>query len=553
MRRRSAPLAAALAALLASLPSCSHAAASFDVVVYGATPAGIAAALAIAREGRSCALVHPLARIGGMMTGGLGMTDVGNVRVIGGLALEVFTRIGAEYNTSAGAPPVFKFEPHVALDVFEALIREANGLVTLATGLTVVSVAKQGVALASISCADTLALEAGGAAAAAALGSPIVYEGSAFIDASYEGDLIALAGVSTAVGREASATYGESLAGRLAVPNSVGGHQFSVAVNATAPGGGELPMLTGPPGPVGGGDAKEQAFNFRLCLTTNKTNQIALTKPDGYDPSYWELFRRYIAAKWPNGTHWSMHDVMNISPLPHEKTDVNNNGAISTDAIGMSWGWATAPPAARAAMFAAHKLYTQSFLWFLASDAAVPPAVRAEVATWGLAADEFTDSQGWPTQLYVREGRRMVSDFVFTQRDREVNRTKPDSIGLFSYNMDTHNSQRFVQIEAGGVAWVRNEGDVEVGGGDGPGQLPWRMIVPRRAEATNLLAPVPASASHIAYGTVRLEPQFLILGQSAGVAAGRLVANGGGAFQDADVPALQARLRALGQLIDMPA
>jgi hypothetical protein len=232
---------------------------------------------------------------------------------------------------------------------------------------------------------------------------------------------------------------------------------------------------------------------------------------------------------------------------------VNNNGAISTDAIGMSWGWATAPPAARAAMFAAHKLYTQSFLWFLASDAAVPPAVRAEVATWGLAADEFTDSQGWPTQLYVREGRRMVSDFVFTQRDREVNRTKPDSIGLFSYNMDTHNSQRFVQIEAGGVAWVRNEGDVEVGGGDGPGQLPWRMIVPRRAEATNLLAPVPASASHIAYGAVRLEPQFLILGQSAGVAAGRFVASGGASFQDVDVPALQARLRALGQLIDIPA
>ena len=547
LRGPSAPLAVLAALLLASLPPCTPAAATFDVVVYGATPSGIAAALAVAREGRRAALVHPLARIGGMMTGGLGMTDVGNARVIGGLALEVFSRIGAAYNASAGAPPVFKFEPHVALDVFEALIRETNGLVTLATGQTVVSVAKQGAALASIACADTLALEAGGAAA------PVVYEGTAFIDASYEGDLLALAGVSTAVGREASATYGESLAGRLAVPNGVGGHQFSVAVNATAPDGGLLPMLTGPPGPVGGGDDKEQAFNFRLCLTTNKTNQIPLVKPDGYDSSYWELFRRYIALKWPGGAHWSMYDVMNISPVPNEKTDVNNNGAISTDAIGLSWGWATAAPAARAAMFAQHKLYTQSFLWFLASDAAVPPAVRAEVATWGLAADEFTDSGGWPTQLYVREGRRMLSDFVFTQRDREVNRTKPDSIGLFSYNMDCHNSQRFVQVEADGVAWVRNEGDVEVGAGDGPGQLPWRMIVPRRAEATNLLAPVPTSASHVAYGAVRLEPQFLILGQSAGVAAGRFVANGGGAFQDVDVPALQARLRQLGQLIDMPA
>ena len=537
--------------LLISLIASSHAS-SFDVVVYGATPAGIAAAVAAAREGRSAALVHPLARIGGMVAGGLGMTDVGDKRVIGGLALEFFQRVGAAYNATPGAPPAFTFEPHVALGVFEALIAEAGGRVALATGLTVVSVAKSGAAVTSVSCAPTAALEVGRRGAAAA---PVEFAGAVFIDASYEGDLLALAGVSTAVGREAGATYGESLAGRLAVPNSVGGHQFSVAVNATADGGGVLPMITpGGPGPVGGGDAKEQAFNFRLCLTQNKSNMIPFSEPAGYDPAYWELFRRYIAAKWPGGAKWSMRDVMNISPVPRGKTDVNNNGAISTDAIGLSWGWALGSPAQRAASFAAHKLYTQGFLWFLSSDAAVPAAVRAEAATWGLAADEFVETGGWPPQLYVREGRRMVSEFVFTQADREVNKTKPDSVGLFSYNMDTHNSQRFVQLEAGGVAWVRNEGDVEVGASDGAGQLPWRMLLPRRAEATNLIAPVPASASHIAYGAVRLEPQFLILGQSSGVAAAQFVARGaGGAIQDLDVPALQARLRVLGQLIDMPA
>jgi hypothetical protein len=517
------------------------AAAQYDVIVYGATPCGIAAAIAASREGRTVLLLHPLARIGGMMTGGLGHTDVGNRSVIGGLALDVFKAIGAKYGSTA---PVFDFEPHVSLDVFRELLAAEGGKVTLLVSTTVVGAQKNGASVSSITVVPSAVAQSD---MASAIAQSDTYSGSVFVDATYEGDLLALAGISFAFGREGNTTYGETLAGRLAVPNNVSGHQFSVPLdyrNATT--GALLPLITGSePGAEGEGDAKVQAYNFRSCLTKVVSNRVPIPKPSQYDPGTWELLRRYLAVVGDR-KGFDLGSLMNVSPLPNGKTDVNNNGCISTDAIGLSWEWPTASPARRVQLYSDHLQYQASFFYFLTSDSSVPAKIRADMQSYGYCADEFSDSGFWPPQLYVREGRRMVSDFVFTQKDRETDRTKPDSIGLFSYNIDTHNAQRFPQ-----GTYVRNEGDVEVDAALGPGQMPFRMIVPRAAEAKNVLAPVPASASHIGYGTIRLEPQFLILGQSAGVAAAQFLSSGVSSVQEVDVDTLQARLRVLNQIIDL--
>jgi hypothetical protein len=528
-------------------------AAQYDIVIYGATPAGISAAFAAAREGSTVALLHPLNRIGGMMTNGLGETDVGNKSVIGGLAHDVFLKIGAKYGSTG---PVYVFEPHVSLSVFQDMLTEPvlNNRVKLVTGVTLSSVTYSSgtTTISSISVVPTtVAINAGDFAdwSDRVKESEVAYSGSVFLDTSYEGDLIKMAGVSLTYGRESNSTYNERYAGRLQVPNSVGGHQFSVPVNYTSPTGGVLPLITNiEPGVEGEGDTKVQAYNFRLCLTTNVSNQVPIAKPSTYDPSYWELFRRYIAAKWPNATSAGISpgDFMNLSPIPNKKTDVNNNGAISTGCIGCSWEWPSATPAKRNALWLNHSEYTKGFLYFLGNDQGIPLSLRTQMLTWGLAADEFEEFNNWPEQLYVREGYRMISDFVFTEHDRETNKTKVDSIGLFSYNIDTHNSQRFPQGD-----YVRNEGDVEIDGPLGPGQLPFRMLLPKKSQVSNLLAVVPCSASHLGYGTIRLEPQFLILGESSGVAASQFIASNLTNIQDLDIPTLQARLRTLGQIIDL--
>lgn len=522
------------------------------------------AAISAANTSLKVALVSPSKHVGGMVAGGLGHTDIGNPSVVGGLASTFFQLVCKAYGKTGSC---YDFEPSVAESIFLSMLA-AQPTLSLITQQTLTAVGMNGSAVASITTGPTPMVEDGliptatgpanvNTAPAAKLsgshhfrttpasGVPVTtFTASVFIDATYEGDLIAMAGIPTAWGREGVAQYNESLAGRLFVPNNVGGHQFKVPLNYTYANGTLLPMIyTGDAGVVGQPDEKVQAYNFRMCLTTNSSNRVPIPKPDNYDASYWELFRRFIAATNPT----SLSDVMIISPLPHSKTDINNNGAISTDFIGGSWGWPTGTPAQRKAIYQAHVDYTAGFFWFLANDPAVPASLRTQMSSWGLSADEFGDNGNWPYQLYVREGRRMVSDFVFTQRDREFNLTKQDSIGLFSYNIDTHNAQRFPQ-----GTYVRNEGDVEVFGNLGPGQMPYRMIIPPKASATNVLAPVPCSASHIGFGTIRLEPQWMILGQSAGLAAAQAIATTGGVVQDIDVATLQDTLRAAGQLIDMP-
>ena len=297
--------------------------------------------------------------------------------------------------------------------------------VTVLRSLTLASVTMAGTSIASMTAVPTADAEAGVVSAA-----PTTVVAKVFVDASYEGDLLAAAGVPFAWGRESAGDYNESLGGRLFVPNKTGGHQFSVPIDYRWPNGTLLPMVYGgDPGTPGDADKKVQAYNFRVTLTNNASNLRPLPVPAAYDPAQWELLRRFVNATKPA----RLSDVMTVSPMPNSKTDINNNGAVSTDAIGLSWGWPTATPAQRAALYTAHTDYTLGFFHTLGYDPTMPPSLSAEMRSYGLTLDEFVATGGWSPQLYVREGRRMVGAYVFTQRDRQFDLNKTDSVGLFSY------------------------------------------------------------------------------------------------------------------------
>jgi len=489
----------------------------WGVVVYGATAGGVVAAVAAARHGARVALLEPGTRLGGMVSGGLGHTDHGRIETIGGLPLEFFRRVGRHYDQ----PVAWDFEPHVAEQVLQQMAREAGVRVFLRHRLRESGgVARQGTALSAL-------ITENGA----------LFSARVYVDASYEGDLLEQAGVSYAWGRESSRTYGESFAG-VRAEDHYGQHRFLVPVSAFDAAGVLLPNISPEPrGPIGEGDWKVQAYNFRLCLTQRRENQASFPKPADYNPRNYELLARLIAAQTRSlGRPPRMNQLMIVSPLPGGKTDINNQGAFSTDHIGGSWDYPTAGYRRRAAIWQEHHNYTAGFFWFLQHDPRVPPPLRDEVAGWGLAADEFTESAHWPAQLYVREARRMVSDTVFTQRDAETDLLKPDAVALGSYNMDSHNSQRYVREDGS----VQNEGDTQVP--VTPFQIPYRILVPRRQECSNLLVPVCPSASHVAYGGLRLEPDYMKMGQAAGIAATLAIAHHS-AVQDVDIRALQQELR----------
>jgi FAD dependent oxidoreductase len=486
-----------------------------DVVVYGGTAGGVIAAVAAAREGLRVTLVTPDRHLGGMMSGGLGWTDYGRKEVIGGYSLEVFERIGRKY----GRPIEWHFEPHVAEAVFDEMVREAG--VTLVRGRLREKrgVVKSGATLTGI------VTETGA-----------TFRGRIFVDASYEGDLMAQAGVSYAWGREGAAEYGESLAG---VRERTPLHQFRAQVSPFGAGGGLLPEITPRAAdPVGAADRRVQAYNFRLCMTRTPDNRMDWPKPARYDPSRYALLARYLPAlETALGRPLAINDVMKPDLLQNGKTDTNNNGAFSTDYIGGSYGYPEGTYAARARIRQAHVDYIQGFLYFLATDARVPESLSAEMKTWGLCKDEFIDTDHWPSQLYVREARRMIGEYVMSQKDIQTELTKPDPIGMGSYNSDSHNVQR--RPTADGAA-VENEGDMQVA--VTPYQIPYRVMLPKRGQATNLLVPVCFSATHVAYSTLRMEPQYMIIGHAAGVAA-KMAIEGRTAVQDVDSGALVARLR----------
>ena len=513
--------------LLLLFASTLAAQSSFDVVVYGGTAGGVMTAVAAARQGAKTALLEPRHQIGGMVAGGLSGTDVGKREVIGGLALEFYFRAGRAYGLDRHLQEIaWMPEPKVAAEIFRAMLREAG--VTLLEGHRLVEkagVRRDGGRVVELICENGVRVA-----------------GKVFADASYEGDLMAQAGVSYTFGREGTVQYGESLAGVRAVTPS---HQFAVDIPARDEHGHVLPEVsTEPRGEPGTGDRRIQAYNFRVIATNVPENRLPWPKPPGYDPARYELLARYLAAMTTYlGRPMRLNEVSLLRVIPNGKVDLNNRGGFSTDFIGRNYEYPDGSYAVRERIWREHVEYQQGFYYFLANDPRVPSALRDEMNTYGLPKDEFVGNAHWPDQLYIREARRMVGEFVATQKDLQTDRTKPDVIGMGSYNSDSHNLQRF--INAGG--FVENEGDVQVP--VQPYQIPFRLLLPKRAEVTNLLVPVCFSASHVAYSSLRMEPQYMILGHAAGIAAAA-AARSGVAVQDTDVAALQLQLRKEGAVFE---
>ncbi len=514
----------------------------YDIVVYGGTSAGIAAAVQAVRMGRSVVVIEPTGHLGGLTTSGLGWTDTGDKRVIGGLAREFYRRVKQHYDDPSAwrfqdrarysryrpdADAMWTFEPHVAAAIFERLIEEHGIPVFTRERLNRTDgVVKRGARIVSIG------MESGW-----------TVHGRVFIDATYEGDLMAAAGVTYTVGRESNDRYGEVLNG-VQTKRNTHNHRFIRDVDPYVrpgdPDSGLLPGVHGdPPGQDGQGDRRIQAYCFRMCMSNVPENRVPFRKPEGYREQDYELLLRNFEAG-------DLRLPLSLGLLPNGKTDTNNNGAVSTDWIGMNYDWPEADYEQRQQIQERHAAYQKGLMWTLAGHPRVPESIREQMAEWGLAADEFTDNDHWPPMLYVREARRMVGVYVMTEHDCRRVRVADDSAGLGSYNMDSHNVQRYVTARG----TVQNEGDIQVSPG-GAYVISMRSLMPNRAEADNLLVPVCLSASHIAYGSIRMEPVFMILGQSAATAA-VLAVSADSAVQEVAYEDLEKRLRADGQVLDLP-
>lgn len=482
-----------------------------DVCVYGGNAAGVVAAVQLARDGKSVVILEPSGHLGGLTAGGLSRTDIGNKAAIGGLSRDFYRAAGKHY----GVDEEWHFEPKVAETVLNEWVSEAG--IPVVFRQFVKKVICQGTRISSITT------EAGFSVTA-----------RLFIDCSYEGDLMARAGVSYHVGRESNATYGESLNGVQHRPTHQFQHRVDPYVIPGKPDSGLLKWIE-PTGPLpnGTGDHRVQAYNFRMCLTQNPANRVAWTQPLDYDPSDYELLARYYAIDSSEVTGM-------YSEIQGGKVDKNNHGAVSTDFIGQNSAYPDADYATREAIFQAHVKWHRGLFWFLTTDSRIPTDARAWVSSWGLAMDEFTDTGNWPHQLYVREARRMIGAYVATELDCTHQRRPDDPIGLGAYNMDSHNCRRFVIDGA-----VQNEGDVQVAP-SGPYPISYRSIVPIESECANLLVPVCLSASHIAYGSIRMEPVFMIMGQAAALAASVALDDNAPSVQSISYARLRARLDSAG-------
>ena len=519
-----------------------------DVVVYGGTSAGVIAAVQVKRMGKSVVIVCPDKHLGGLTSGGLGWTDTGRKEVIGGLAREFYHRIYLEYqnpdswkwqtkdsygNKGQGNKAIdgenrtqWIFEPHVAEKVFEDYVREFEIPVYRDHWLN----RKDGVRVVERKIKEVEMLNGA------------VFQASCFIDASYEGDLLASAGVSYHVGRESMDTYGEQWNG---VQTGVlhHGHHFgelppiSPYKTPGDPASGVLPRIsTAPPGEKGSGDQRVQAYCFRMCLTDHPPNRIAFTKPERYDAAQYELLARIYQAGWKQ-------TFRKFDPIPNRKTDTNNHGPMSTDNIGFNYDYPEASYERRREIIKEHETYQKGWLYFHVSDPRVPAEIANQMKQWGLAADEFVDNGNWPHQIYVREARRMIGAFVMTENELQKRRETPKPVGMGSYTIDSHNVQRYITPEG----YVQNEGDIGVST-YGPYQISYDSLVPQRTECTNLLVPVCVSSSHIAFGSIRMEPVFMILGHSAAAAA-VISIDSNTAVQDVDYESLAERLRKDGQVL----
>lgn len=518
---------------------------SADVVVYGGTSSGVVTAVQVARMGKSVIVVGPDKHLGGLSAGGLGFTDSGNTGAIGGLAREFYHRVWQAYqddaawnwqpreeysNRSQGTKAIVDadktmwiFEPHKAEAVFDAWVAELNIPVHRDRWLNREDgVTKEGNRITSITMlnGDT-------------------YRAKMFIDATYEGDLMAAAGVTYTVGREGKDVYGEEWNG---VQVGVLHHRhhwkkpMSPYVVPDDPSSGVLPRIsTEPPGEKHASDKKVQAYCYRMCLTNHPPNRIPFPKPEGYAASQYALLSRVLHAGWRE-----LFDK--FDEIPNYKTDTNNHGPFSTDNIGMNWDYPDATYERRAEILAEHTLYQQGLLYFMVNDPSVPEDVREVMGQWGLAKDEFTDNGNWPHQIYVREARRMVGEYVMIEQNTMGTRETPNPVGMGSYSLDSHNVQRYITPEG----HVQNEGDIGVRPKNGPYRIAYGSLTPKREECGNLLVPVCLSSSHIAFGSIRMEPVFMLLGQSAGTAAVHAI-DAGVDVQQVDYDTLRERLLADGQ------
>ena len=491
-----------------------------DICVYGGTSSGVIAAYTARMLGKKVLLIEPGKQLGGMSAGGLGYTDIGNKYAITGLARDFYRRVGNHY----GKFEQWTFEPHVALEIFQSYVQRADIQVLYQTRIT-------GVDKDILSKIRSITLEN----FSDTISHTVTVHASMFIDCTYEGDLMAKAGVAYRVGRESNSEYNETING----VQILDGHQFPDGIDPyRIPGKPASGLLWGVSAdslkPRGSGDKKVQAYNFRICLSAEPANQIPIVMPEDYDPSHYELLLRLIEA---SPEKRKLSDYFIISKMPNSKTDINNRGGFSSDMIGMNYNYAEASYDERQEIIRQHVNYTKGLLYFLGHDERVPKPLRDEMVMYGYPADEYTGNGNWSPQLYIREARRMVGKYLMTQHNCEGKRKAHDAIGLAAYTMDSHNCQRIVVN-----GQVKNEGNVEVGG-FGPYPISYGAIVPREDDCTNLLVPVCLSATHIAYGSIRMEPVFMVLGQSAATAA-CLAIDEGNIIQDVNIRRLQHVLEA---------
>ncbi len=492
-----------------SLTSCVR---GNDVCIYGGSSACATAAFSAAKLGSNVTVICPDVTIGGMTTGGLGQTDIGNKQAVVGLSRQFYRKLGTHY----GKLEQWVFEPHVAEEILMEYLDHPR--IKVMQGWYLESVEKNGTRIVSITCKNKE-------------GQVTTIHADQFIDCSYEGDLMAKAGVSYKVGREGNDVYGESYDGvQLSIL-----HQFVDGIDPfVVKGKPESGLLWGISDwklqETGTGDDYVQAYNYRICLTDVPENQIPIPKPDNYDPSMYELLVRVFEAD-PDP---QLNNYFIWSRMPNHKTDINNRGPFSTDMIGMNHAYPEATWEEREEILKAHKDYTLGLFYFYMTDPRVPKVLQDEIKRWGLPKDEYLRTDHWTHQIYVREARRLIGEYVATQADCQNKTEITDGIGFAAYQMDSHNCQRVV-VEKDGKLMVKNEGDVERGGGR-PYPISYRSLTPKREECVNLLVPVCLSASHIAYGSIRMEPVFMGMGQSSGLAAAMA---GKGAVQDVDVSKIQ--------------
>jgi hypothetical protein len=517
------------------------------VIVYGGTSAAVTSAVQVSRMGKSVIIVSPDKHLGGLSSSGLGFTDTGNKEVIGGLAREFYQLLYQHYmkpeswnwqkqseygNKGQGNPAIdgenrtmWIFEPHAAEEAFEQMIK-TNEITVYREELLdrEKGVLKEDGNIVSIT---TL--------------SGKTFKAKIFIDATYEGDLMASAGVKYTVGREANDVYGETWNG---IQKEVfhHGHYFKDKIDPYVkpgdPSSGLLPRISKEaPGENGTGDNKIQAYCFRLCLTQNAENQVPITKPDGYDSTQYELLARLAVTRW--NEFFGKYD-----PIPNLKTDVNNHGPMSFDNIGMNWDYPDASYERRKEIINEHILYQKGILYFMTTDKRIPDNVRETMNKWGYAKDEFTDNGNWPYNIYVRESRRMLGEYVMTENDVLVKRPVPHPVGMGSYTMDSHNVQRYVTEEG----FVQNEGDLGVKAPN-PYQIDLGSIMPKREDCLNLIVPVCVSSTHIAFGSIRMEPVFMILGQSAGTLASMAI-DKRKTIYDLTYDEIKTKLEADGQILN---